>query len=99
MPAAFLSVALLFVTFGGLTASANERWHHHSRARGAIVGGTVGLVGGALVGGGRGALIGASAGAGTGYLVQRDRNHRRWRRDYYLRHDRNWRRHHRYWRR
>ena len=91
---AFLSVVLILGTCGGLSASAygrDYRRHHHSRATGALVGGTVGLVGGALVGGGRGALIGAGSGAGTGYLVQRYRNHRHWRQHYYRRHRRHWR--------
>src|SRR5215212_7200911 len=96
MPAALLSVALILVTFGGLGASAHERYYggHHSRGRGALIGGTVGLVGGGLLGGGRGAVIGA--GAGTGYLIQRSRNN--WRSHHYRRHNRHWR-HDRYWRR
>jgi len=48
--------------------------HHHSKTKGAIVGGLVGGVGGALIGGKKGAAIGAGAGAGTGYLIQRHRN-------------------------
>ena len=97
IPAALLGMALIFVTFGGLSADAHERdygWRHHGRARGALVGGTVGLVVGALIGGGRGALIGVGTGAGTGYLVQRYRNHRHWRRDYYWHRHRYGRRHH-----
>ena len=100
MPAALLSVALILGTLGGLSASAHERydgWQHHSRGRGALIGGTVGLVGGGLLGGGRGAVIGASAGAGTGYLIQRSRNNWRYH-HYYRRHNRHWR-HDRYWRR
>src|SRR5215212_2152918 len=98
MPAALLSVALILVTFGGLGASAHERYYggHHSRGRGALIGGTVGLVGGGLLGGGRGAVIGAGAGAGTGYLIQRSRNN--WRYHHYRRHNRYFR-HNRYWRR
>jgi len=38
--------------------------HHHSKTKGAIIGGK------------KGAVIGAGAGAGTGYLVQRHRNRR-----------------------
>ena len=87
VPAALLSAALLLATFGGLGVRADAyELHHHSRGRGALVGGTVGLVSGALVGGGKGALIGAEAGAATGYLVQRHRN--AWRPNH-------WRRHHR----
>ena len=48
--------------------------HHHSKTKGAVIGGVAGAVGGALVGGKKGAVIGAGAGAGTGYLVQRHRN-------------------------
>ncbi len=87
--AAFLSVVLLLGTLGSVSASAHGR--HHSRARGALIGGTVRLVGGALIGGRRGALIGAGSGAGTGYLVQRYRNHRHRRQHYYRRHRRHWR--------
>jgi hypothetical protein len=77
MLAAFLGVALLLGTFGSFNANAQRRYyHHHSRGKGALIGGAVGLLGGALLGGGRGALIGAGAGAGTGYLIQRHRNHR-----------------------
>ena len=56
--------------------------HHHSKTKGAIIGGVAGAVGGGLIGGKKGAVIGAGAGAGTGYLVQRHRNrkHRRVRR-------------------
>lgn len=93
MLAAFLSVVLILASFGSLSASAQGRYyrrHHHGRARGALIGGTAGLVGGALLGGGKGALIGAGTGAGTGYMIQRYRNHHNWRR-----HHRNWR-HRRY---
>jgi outer membrane lipoprotein SlyB len=84
MLATFLSVALIFGIFGSLSVGAQRRYyrrydHHHSRAKGALIGGAAGLLGGALLGGGRGALIGGAAGAGTGYLIQRHRNHRhRW---------------------
>ena len=80
--AAFLSVVLLIAAFGTFNVNAqrySRRYHrgtHHSRAKGALIGAGVGLIGGALIGGGRGALIGAGAGAGTGYLIQRHRNRR-----------------------
>lgn len=77
--AAFLSVAILLGTFGSLSVDAQRRYYsrpHHSRTKGAIIGGVAGLLGGALIGGRRGAVIGAGAGAGTGYLIQRHRNHR-----------------------
>ena len=84
MLAAFLSVTLLLGTFGSLSVGAKGRYRrpHHSRTKGALIGGAAGLIGGALLGGGRGALIGAGAGAGTGYLIQRHRNHGRYRRYY-----------------
>jgi hypothetical protein len=50
--------------------------HHHSKTKGAVIGGVVGAVGGGLIGGKKGAVIGAGAGAGTGYLIQRHRNRR-----------------------
>ncbi len=77
--AALLSVVLLIAAFGTFNVNAQRRYHrgtHHSRAKGALIGAGVGLIGGALIGGGRGALIGAGAGAGTGYLIQRHRNRR-----------------------
>lgn len=79
MLATFLSVALLLGTFGTFSVSAQRRYGrpHHSRAKGALIGGGIGLVGGALIGGRKGALIGTGAGAGTGYLIQRQRNQRR----------------------
>jgi len=83
----FLSVVLLFSTFGSLSVDAqrrSRRYHrpHHSRLKGALIGAGVGTVGGAVVGGKKGAAIGAGAGAGTGYLIQRHRNrkHRHYRR-------------------
>jgi osmotically inducible lipoprotein OsmB len=85
MLATFLSAALLLGTVGSLSANAQRRHYyhpHHSRAKGALIGGAAGLLGGALIGGRKGALIGAGAGAGTGYLIQRHRNHRRYRRYY-----------------
>ena len=95
MLATFLSVALILGTLGSLSVSAqdhysrgNYRRPHHSRTKGALIGGAAGLIGGALIGGRRGALIGAGAGAGTGYLIQRHRNqrsHRRYFRRYYRR--------------
>jgi uncharacterized membrane protein len=50
--------------------------HHHSKTKGAVIGGVAGAVGGGLIGGKKGAVIGAGAGAGTGYLIQRHRNRR-----------------------
>ena len=82
MLAACLSVVILLGTFGSLSTSAQRRYYHrthHSRTKGALIGGAAGLIGGALIGGRKGALIGAGAGAGTGYLIQRHRNHRRYR--------------------
>ena len=86
--ATLLSVALILGTFGSLGVMAREsysrRYHgsHHSRTKGALIGGAVGGIGGALIGGRKGALIGVGAGAGTGYLIQRHRNHRRYRHYY-----------------
>ena len=78
MLATFLSVAILMGTIGSLSTNAQRRYYrpHHSRLKGALIGGAAGLIGGALLGGRGGALIGAGAGAGTGYLIQRHRNHR-----------------------
>ncbi len=79
MLATFLSVALILGTFGSTGVFGQRRYYHrphHSRAKGALIGGAAGLLGGALIGGGKGAAIGAAAGAGTGYLIQRHRNHR-----------------------
>lgn len=86
MLATLLSVVFILGTFGSLSVSAQRRYYgrpHHSRGKGAIIGGIVGGIGGALLGGGRGAVIGAGAGAGTGYLFQRHRNRRH--RHYYRR--------------
>jgi osmotically inducible lipoprotein OsmB len=88
--AALLSIVLLIGAFGTLDVNAQRRsrgyyrGHHHSRTKGAVIGGMVGAIGGALIGGGRGAVIGAGAGAGSGYLIQRHRNdrHRRYYRRY-----------------
>jgi uncharacterized protein YcfJ len=66
-------VLLLLAAVDGMAHRRPYR-HHHSKTRGAIVGGVVGGVGGALLGGKKGAVIGAGAGAGTGYLIQRHRN-------------------------
>jgi osmotically inducible lipoprotein OsmB len=79
MLATFLSVALILGTFGSVGVFGQRRHYyrpHHSRGKGALIGGAAGLIGGALIGGPKGALIGAGAGAGTGYLVQRHRNRR-----------------------
>jgi hypothetical protein len=78
--AALLGVVLFVGSFGTFNVNAQRRSRgyyrgtHHSRTKGAIIGGVAGLIGGALIGGRRGALIGAGAGAGTGYLIQRHRN-------------------------
>ena len=88
--AAMLTVVLLITTFGAFNVNAQRgsrryyRGTHHSRTKGALIGGAAGLIGGALIGGKKGALIGAGAGAGTGYLIQRHRNNRdrRYRRHY-----------------
>jgi hypothetical protein len=82
--ATFLALAVLFATFGtiGFGQRRYRRYRHHSRAKGALIGGAAGLVGGALIGGKKGALIGAGAGAGTGYLIQRHRNKKQYRRRY-----------------
>lgn len=50
--------------------------HHHSKLKGALVGGLGGAAIGGLAGGRKGALIGGAAGAGTGALVQHYRNRR-----------------------
>jgi osmotically inducible lipoprotein OsmB len=86
MLAMLLSFALILGTFGSLGVSAQRRYYrtHHSRGKGALIGGIAGGIVGALAGGGRGAVIGAGAGAGTGYLIQRHRNH--------------WHRRHHHWR-
>jgi uncharacterized protein YcfJ len=84
--AAWLSIVLLIGAFGNLNVNAQRRYyrgHHHSRTKGALIGGAAGAVVGALVGGRKGALIGAGAGAGSGYLIQRHRNNRH--RRYYSR--------------
>jgi len=74
-------LALFLVFFFALVsavpeASAHKRpyRHHHSKTKGALVGGAVGAVGGALIGGKTGAVIGGAAGAGTGALVQHRKN-------------------------
>ncbi len=88
--AALLTIVLLMGTLGTFNVSAQRRslgyyrGPHHSRTKGALIGGGIGLLGGALIGGKKGALIGAGAGGGTGYLIQRHRNnrHRHYRRYY-----------------
>jgi osmotically inducible lipoprotein OsmB len=71
-------LVVVFMILAAVDGLADRRpyRHHHSKTKGAIVGGAIGGVGGALIGGKKGALIGAGAGAGTGYLVQRHRNRR-----------------------
>jgi osmotically inducible lipoprotein OsmB len=90
--AALLTVVLLMGTFATFNVNAQRRSRgyyrgsHHSRAKGALIGGAVGLIGGALIGGKRGALVGTGVGAGSGYLIQRQRNNRdRRNRRYYRR--------------
>ena len=68
-----LAFVILTATVDGLAHRRPYR-HHHSKTKGAVIGGVAGAVGGALIGGKKGAVIGAGAGAGTGYLVQRHRN-------------------------
>ena len=75
--ALLVGLLLLFGTFSIESfAQRRHRRHHHSRTKGALIGGAIGGVGGALIGGRKGALIGAGAGAGTGYMIQRHRNKR-----------------------
>jgi osmotically inducible lipoprotein OsmB len=79
----FLLLLFLFGTFAIDGVAGQRRRYrrvHHSRTKGALIGGGIGAVGGALIGGGKGALIGGGAGAGTGYLIQRHRNRRHRRR-------------------
>jgi osmotically inducible lipoprotein OsmB len=79
----FLLLVMLLGTFAIEGVAGQRRRYrrvHHSRTKGALIGGAIGGVGGALIGGKKGALIGAGAGAGTGYLVQRHRNRRHRRR-------------------
>src|SRR2546422_10337326 len=82
--AALLCIALLLGVFTHTSLAAQRRHykrHHHSKTKGAIIGGVAGAVGGALIGGKKGAVIGGGAGAGTGYLIQRHRNRRSYRRN------------------
>ena len=58
----FLIVVLIVGTFGSLNVTAQRRYSrryppHHSRTKGALIGGAAGLIGGALIGGRKGALI------------------------------------------
>lgn len=79
--AIFLVLVFVLLTFAEEGLAHKRRYrHHHSKTKGAVIGGVAGAVGGALIGGKKGAVIGAGAGAGTGYLVQRHRNrkHRRY---------------------
>ena len=78
-----LFLAICFAVLSAVPeASAHKRpyRHHHSKTKGALVGGAVGAVGGALIGGKKGAVIGGAAGAGTGAIVQHRKNvkHRRY---------------------
>jgi hypothetical protein len=78
----FLAVVLLLLTIApsGLAYQRRHRHsypHHHSKTKGALVGGAGGAAVGALAGGGKGAIIGGVLGAGTGALVQHYRNHHR----------------------
>jgi outer membrane lipoprotein SlyB len=87
MLATFVLLALMIGTLGSLNVDAQRRWGrnrrpNHSKAKGALVGAGVGLLGGALIGGRKGAVIGAGVGAGSGYLIQRHRNNRRHRRHF-----------------
>jgi hypothetical protein len=75
--AVIMGLVLLLGVCGSTSfAQRRHRRHHHSRAKGALIGGAGGAVVGGLIGGKKGALIGAGAGAGTGYMVQRHRNRR-----------------------
>jgi len=85
--AMLLCIVLIAGVIGSVSAQRRyrrNRDHRHSKLKGALIGGTAGLIGGALIGGRKGALIGTGAGAGTGYLIQRHRNRRH--RHYYRRH-------------
>ncbi len=61
-----LSFVLLLATSGGALMAQDAPYRHHSKAKGALVGGAAG----AVVGGKKGAVIGAGAGA----LIQHHRN-------------------------
>jgi hypothetical protein len=74
--AVFLMICFVILTATEGFAHRRPYRHHHSKTKGAIVGGAVGAVGGALIGGKKGAVIGAAAGAGTGAYVQHRRNKR-----------------------
>ncbi|MEK6300925.1 MAG: YMGG-like glycine zipper-containing protein [Acidobacteriota bacterium] len=80
-------LAICFVVLSAAPESSAHRRsyrHHHSKTKGALIGGAVGAVGGALIGGKKGAVIGGAAGAGTGAVVQHRRNTRQ--RRYHRRH-------------
>jgi uncharacterized membrane protein len=86
LAAIFVIVAVLFCLAPSSLATQRQQvnrvypqqygYHHHSKLKGALIGGAGGALVGGLIGHGTGALIGAGAGAGAGYLVQRYRNHR-----------------------
>jgi hypothetical protein len=80
--ATLITLALLLSSFGlSVFGQRHRRPHyyrrshtHHSRTKGALIGGAAGVIGGALIGKGAGALIGGPAGVGAGILVQHIRN-------------------------
>ena len=61
--AMFLVLVFLMLTVvGDGFAHRRPYRHHHSKTKGAIIGGVAGAVGGGLIGGKKGAVIGAGAG-------------------------------------
>src|SRR5258705_6965105 len=75
--AALLTIVLLIGTFGTFNVNAQRRSRgyygrpHHSRAKGALIGGAVGLIGGALIGGEGGGFFCGRGGGRTRLLVPR----------------------------